>query len=197
MRLALHSGTFRSDANPCAAFTQQSCRYNDCKYNFLMIRPAPPSEARPEVSVRPQGCTNLQLRQLMRRVAQHYDAELAQVGLKTTQYSLLSYALKLGPVRPADLAAALKMDASTLTRNLKPLIAAGWLRLDPGPDGRSRSVVLTQEGVGKREEAKQRWKAAQLRLNATLGEARVAALHTLIHESMDLLDPAEAAGVKG
>ncbi len=162
-----------------------------------MIRPVTPSETSPEARVRPQGCTNLQLRQLMRRVAQHYDTELAQVGLKTTQYSLLSYALKLGPVRPADLAAALKMDASTLTRNLKPLIAAGWLRLDPGPDGRTRSVVLTPEGVSKREEAKQRWKTAQLRLNATLGEARVAALHTLIHESMDLLDPAESAGVKG
>ena len=74
----------------------------------------------------PRGCTNLQLRQLMRRVAQHYDSELAQAGLKTTQYSLLSTALALGPSRPADLAAAMKMDASTLTRNLKPLIAAGW-----------------------------------------------------------------------
>lgn len=140
---------------------------------------------------RPRGCTNLQLRQLMRRVAQHYDAELAQAGLKTTQYSLLSFVLKLGPVRPADLAASLKMDASTLTRNLKPLIAAGWLRLDPGIDGRSRSVVLTPEGLAKRTQAKQRWKAAQLRLNATLGEARVVALHTLIHESMDLLGPVQ------
>ncbi len=92
-------------------------------------------------------------------------------------------------MRPADLAAAMKMDASTLTRNLKPLIAAGWLRLEPGPDGRSRSVVLTPEGQAKREEAKQHWKAAQLRLNATLGEERVVALHTLIQESMDLARP--------
>ena len=34
---------------------------------------------------KPQGCTNLKLRQLMRRVAQHYDAELAKMGSKTTQ----------------------------------------------------------------------------------------------------------------
>ena len=140
----------------------------------------------------PRGCTNLQLRQLMRRVAQHYDSELAQAGLKTTQYSLLSTALALGPSRPADLAAAMKMDASTLTRNLKPLIAAGWLRLEPGSDGRSRSVVLTPEGQAKPEEAKRRWKAAQLRLNATLGEERVVALHALIQESMALLTQAEA-----
>ena len=143
--------------------------------------------------LKPQGCTNLQLRQLMRRVAQHYDAELAQAGLKTTQYSLLSTALALGPTRPADLAAAMKMDASTLTRNLKPLIAAGWLRLDAGSDGRSRSVVLTSEGMAKREEAKQRWKTAQLRLNATLGETRVVALHALIQDAMALLAQADAS----
>ncbi|MDP1998494.1 MAG: MarR family transcriptional regulator, partial [Rhodoferax sp.] len=41
------------------------------------------------------GCTNLRLRQMMRRVAQHYDQEMAQAGLKTTQYSLLTYVLKL------------------------------------------------------------------------------------------------------
>lgn len=64
----------------------------------------------------PQGCTNFKLRQLMRRVANHYDVEMARCGLKTTQYSLLSHVLKLGPIRPGDLAAEMKMDASTLTQ---------------------------------------------------------------------------------
>ncbi len=40
----------------------------------------------------------------MRRVAQHYDAEVGKTGLKGTQYSLLSYVYKLGPIRPGDLA---------------------------------------------------------------------------------------------
>ncbi len=67
---------------------------------------------------RPRGCTNLKLRQLARRVTQHYDVELGKAGLKTTQYSLLSYVLRLGPLRPGDLAQAMTLDASTLTRNL-------------------------------------------------------------------------------
>ena len=79
--------------------------------------------------VLPQGCTNFKLRQLMRRVANHYDAEMAKCGLKTTQYSLLSHVLKLGPIRPGDLATEMKMDASTLTRNLRPLVDAGWVTL--------------------------------------------------------------------
>ena len=91
-------------------------------------------------AVKPQGCTNFKLRQLMRRVGQLYDVELAQAGLRTTQYSLLSHVVKLAPVRPVDLARAMKMDASTLTRNLRPLVDAGWVTLDAGPDARSRFV---------------------------------------------------------
>lgn len=141
-------------------------------------------------AVKPQGCTNLKLRQLMRRVAQHYDAELGRAGLKTTQYSLLSYVVKLGPIRPGDLARSMKMDASTLTRNLRPLVDAGWLELGPGADGRSRLVSATEAGREKRREAQRRWHVAQEAINTTLGVDRVLALHALIDESMDLLSPA-------
>ena len=141
---------------------------------------------------RPQGCTNLKLRQLMRRVAQRYDAEVGQVGLKGTQYSLLSYVIKLGPLRPVDLAAAMNVDASTLSRNLKPLIAAGWVTQDAGPDARSRLVQATEAGRDKRSQAQRRWRAAQEGINATLGPQRVIALHALIDEAMAALDESEA-----
>jgi DNA-binding MarR family transcriptional regulator len=134
-----------------------------------------------------QGCTNFKLRQLMRRVATHYDAEMAKCGLKTTQYSLLSHVLKLGPIRPGDLAAAMKMNASTLTRNLRPLVDAGWVALEAGADARSRLVHITDAGRDKRAEAQRHWKAAQLALNEALGVQRVMALHTLVDETLDVL----------
>lgn len=142
------------------------------------------------VGLKLQGCTNLKLRQLMRRVTQHYDAEVGKTGLKGTQYSLLSYVLKLGPVRPGDLARAMKVDASTLTRNLKPLVAAGWLALEPGSDGRSRLVSITDSGRDKRTEAQRRWRVAQEGINQLLGVDRVHALHALIDESLERLSPA-------
>jgi DNA-binding MarR family transcriptional regulator len=135
----------------------------------------------------PRGCTNFKLRQLVRRVSQLYDQELAKAGLKTTQYSLLSHVQKLGPIRPGDLAAAMTMDASTLTRNLKPLIAAGWLELAPGEDGRSRSVHITPAGRDKRAEAQAHWRAAQHQLNQQLGVDRVMALHVLADQSLERL----------
>ncbi|MBC7437564.1 MAG: MarR family transcriptional regulator, partial [Bdellovibrionales bacterium] len=57
------------------------------------MSPAIPSRASSAAAgaTRPQGCTNFKLRQLVRRVAQHYDNEVGKTGLKGTQYSLLSY----------------------------------------------------------------------------------------------------------
>jgi DNA-binding MarR family transcriptional regulator len=140
-----------------------------------------------DTAVKPQGCTNLKLRQLMRRVAQLYDAEVGKTGLRGTQYSLLSYAAKLGPIRPVDLAREMKVDASTLTRNLRPLIDAGLLQLDPGPDARSRWVSVTDAGREKRQEAQRRWRVAQENINARLGPARVVELHALLDECMERL----------
>ncbi len=141
------------------------------------------------------ACTNLRVRQLMRRVSQHYDVEMARVGLKTTQYSLLSHVYKLGPLRPGDLARAMKVSASTLTRNLQPLVDLGWLALEAGSDARSRNVTITAAGKAKRDEARQLWRVAQDTLTQRLGAQRVLALHALINESLDLLGTQDAAGV--
>ena len=158
--------------------------------------PAMAAHARADVAA-PRGCTNFRLRQLMRRLDQHYDAELSKAGLRTTQYSLLSHVVQLEPVRPGDLARAMKMQPSTLTRNLQPLVDAGWVLLGPGTDARSRSITATQAGHDKRLQAQRRWKAAQLGVNGLLGAARVAALHDLIDQSLELLalhPPAPSTG---
>ncbi|TMH08873.1 MAG: winged helix-turn-helix transcriptional regulator [Betaproteobacteria bacterium] len=140
----------------------------------------------------PRGCTNLKLRQLSRRVTRHYDAIVSATGLKNTQYSLLSHVVVLGPIQLSALAAKMQLDPSTLTRNLQPLIAHGWLALEPGDDARSRRVIATPEGQALRTEAQRAWKRAQLSLNERLGSERVARLHALLDECMALLDDAES-----
>jgi len=137
----------------------------------------------------PQGCTNLKLRQLMRQVGSHYDQALVSCGLTGAQYSLLSHVVKLGPLRPVDLAKVLKVQASTLSRNVQPLVAAGWIEIRAGVDARSHQVVATQAGVAKRQEALQLWKKAQQAVNQRLGFERVNALHALLDECMQLMGP--------
>ncbi|MBI2801754.1 MAG: winged helix-turn-helix transcriptional regulator [Gammaproteobacteria bacterium] len=132
----------------------------------------------------PQGCSNFKLRQLLRGVSRHYDAELANAGIKTTQYSLLSHLVDLGPITPGDLARRMGMDASTLTRNLRVVIEQGWATQGPGRDTRSRRVEVTSAGRAKRAEAKAHWKRAQLAFNARLGVTKVAALHELLDHAL-------------
>ena len=145
----------------------------------------------------PRGCTNLKLRQLTRRVSQHYDRIVGAAGLKTTQYSLLSYVTRLGPARPGDIADAMEMDASTLTRNLQPLVANGWVEVGPGPDGRSRWVTATPAGRAKHAEGQREWKRAQLALNARLGEAKVVALHALLDDCLATINEKTEEAVDG
>jgi DNA-binding MarR family transcriptional regulator len=144
-------------------------------------------------TVTPRGCTNLKLRQLSRRVTRHYDAIVSVTGLKNTQYSLLSHVVVLGPIQPSALAAKMQLDPSTLTRNLQPLIAQGWLAIEPGDDARSRRIVATPAGQALRSEAQRAWKRAQLSLNERIGEKRVARLHALLDECMALLDDTKSS----
>jgi DNA-binding MarR family transcriptional regulator len=146
---------------------------------------------------KPQGCTNLRLRRLSRLVSRHYDAHVAASGLKTTQYSMLSHVMHLGPLRPVDLARAMNIEASTLTRNMKPLVAAGWLTQGEGADARSRLIAITDEGRAKRAEAQAHWRAAQTGLNDLLGVERVVALHALLDESLEILQRAGLAEEQG
>jgi DNA-binding MarR family transcriptional regulator len=133
------------------------------------------------------GCSSFKLRQLSRRVSQHFDPFVGQAGLKTTQYSLLSQIVRLGPVRPGRLAAVMEMDASTLTRNLQPLVAQGWVQVGPGADGRSRLVSATAAGREKRVQAQREWKRAQLAFNDRVGRERVGRLHAVIDECLALM----------
>lgn len=144
-----------------------------------------------ESPVKPRGCTNLKLRQLTRMTTRVYDRRVVEVGLKNTQYALLSYIVKLGPARPSDIAHDLRMAPSTLTRNLQPMVEHGWLTIGAGDDARSRLVEATDAGRAKQAEGQRAWKEAQLALNAQLGVERVAALHELLDACMALLDDAE------
>ena len=110
------------------------------------------------------ACTDTKLRQLVRLMGRHYDAELRKVGLRMTQFWVLTQILEHDPARPCDLAKAMALEPSTLTRTLKPLIAAGWLEWVAGADRRTRSVRITSSGRMKRGEGLRRWQSADARV---------------------------------
>lgn len=151
-----------------------------------------PTDTRPPP--RPaSGCTCFKLRSLARRVTQLYDHALAPSGLKVTQYSLLASARRReasGPPTVTELAQRLFTDRTTLTRNLRPLVAAGFIRLGSGLDDRSKAVIVTPKGEAAFQAARPLWKAAQAEMHERAGDPDLAALHALVDTLLPRLDEA-------
>ena len=138
----------------------------------------------------PTPCLCNALRQADRAVSRLYDEELRGVGLRTTQYSLLRWLRHAGEVRQRDLGALTSLDETTLTRNLRPLIDAGWVALRPGEDRREKLIRLTDAGAAKLHEARPAWERAQERLRSRLPKETWSTLLELLPELTQLADTA-------
>ena len=128
------------------------------------------------------------LRQADRAVSRLYDEELRGVGLRTTQYSLLRRLRQAGEVRQRDLGGLTSLDETTLTRNLRPLIEAGWVAIRPGEDRREKLVRLTDAGAAKVHVARPAWERAQERLRSHLPKETWASLMDFLPELTRLAD---------
>jgi hypothetical protein len=105
-------------------------------------REASEADARQASASASPGCSSFKVRQLSRRVSQHFDRIVAGRAEDDAVFAAVARdAARAGA--PGELAAEMEMDASTLTRNLQPLVRAGWLEIGPGEDGRSRASALT------------------------------------------------------
>jgi DNA-binding MarR family transcriptional regulator len=139
-------------------------------------------------SEKPLGCTCFALRKLTRTISRLYDQHMATAGLKTTQYSMLKMiAYEAVPV--AELAARLATERTTITRNLRPLIEAGWVTLEAGQDSRQRIVTITLAGKERVKLAKLAWRRAQDELELTLGMPAVRILHQQVDTALTRLSP--------
>ena len=133
------------------------------------------------------GCTCFKLRRLTRRITAVYDHALSGAGMRVTQYSVLAHLRGLRSVAMSELAEMLDMDRTTLTRNLRPLIEAGWVAVKPSADdARIRLVHLTASGEKQRQTAHACWRQAQQEVNTTIGLPGLADLHRMLDSCVPL-----------
>lgn len=137
----------------------------------------------------PRGCTCHRLRRTARRVTRLYDSHLAPSGLTLNQYSLLAV-LAFAKAAPTlgELAALMGMDRTTLTRDLRPLLARGLIARQAGGDRRRRAMALTEPGRAAWEEARGLWRAAQDVIEERLGREITARLHELLDGAFAALE---------
>jgi DNA-binding MarR family transcriptional regulator len=101
-------------------------------------------------------------------VTQLYDAALSDTALRLTQFTLLQALELSGPSPQARLGELLALDPTTLSRTLRPVARAGWIRTTGGRDHREVRWTLTPAGRRRIARAWPAWERAQERLRARL-----------------------------
>jgi len=145
------------------------------------VNPAPPA-------IDPPPCTAMVARRFARRLTQIYDDALNDHGLTIGQFGILGNLRRSETVGVATLADRLSSDASTLSRLLKPLLAAGLISIArDDSDGRSKAIRLTDAGFDRARAAKPAWNAAQADVAGRLGSERLAALRFILNDAYTLL----------
>jgi DNA-binding MarR family transcriptional regulator len=124
-------------------------------------------------------CLSVRVRRLGRVITRIYDAALAPHGVNAAQLNLLSAIAASGGARAVDLARLLEVEKSTLSRDLKRMEQAGWVRSGPAL-GVGRAVTLTPAGSRLLLEVREAWEAAQAAAQEVLGRRTFAQLRNAL-----------------
>jgi Transcriptional regulators len=115
-------------------------------------------------------CSCLNLRRASQSITELYNNYIAPSGLNIGQFSLLRYIRGLQPVNVSDLAEAIRLDRTTLVRNLKPLEEKGFVSDVSKKGTRNRQLKLTENGGKVLKEAELLWNDAQGFIEQSLGQ---------------------------
>ena len=130
---------------------------------------------------KPQECNCAALRRAARHVTRHYDQHMAHIGLRSSQFSILTKLKRMGPLKINALAAAMGMDRTTLGRNILPLDRDGLIAIGKDEaDQRSKAVSLTRAGAEKQRAGLKHWQAAQTGFEKSFGVQRSAELRAML-----------------
>jgi DNA-binding MarR family transcriptional regulator len=129
------------------------------------------------------ACHCFAIRQAARQITRAYEEVLAEAGLTTAQFSILSLIHDNGELTISDLTDLLKADRTTVLRALKPLtrnrlVQSGLL----DSERQKLAYNLTEDGLAALEAAIPLWEKAQARFEAQVGQEKTQKLRA------DLLD---------
>lgn len=129
---------------------------------------------------KPSPCNCLNIRRTSQAITEVYDEYLKPSNLKIGQFSILKHINQLEPVSVSDLAVIMRLDRTTLVRNLKPLEKDGLVE-DISVEGtRNRQLKLTAKGLETYKVAEKLWEKAQNFLEEYLGKENISAFTVLL-----------------
>jgi len=117
-----------------------------------------------------QNCIASRVRRMSRIVTRVYDDALRGLGITASQYTLLAQLANQDGITAVEIGYSLDIEKSTLSRNLKRLLALGLIDMDPPAGRRGRGLHLTAQGQTTLQAAYPIWQGAQQRTKSVMGE---------------------------
>ncbi|MCB1519821.1 MAG: winged helix-turn-helix transcriptional regulator [Hyphomicrobiaceae bacterium] len=133
------------------------------------------------------ACLATRVRQLSRIVTRVYDDALRSLGITGSQYTLLAQLASRDGITAVEIGHELDIEKSTLSRNLKRLLALGHITMDPPAGRRGRGLHLTPKGAAVLMDAYPIWQDAQRRTTAAMGAESRSVLDGLLDQAEKLV----------
>jgi DNA-binding MarR family transcriptional regulator len=132
------------------------------------------------------ACLATRVRQLSRIITRVYDDAMRPLGITASQYTLLAQLAARDSITAVEIGHDLDIEKSTLSRNLKRLLALGHINMDPPAGRRGRGLHLTAKGQAVLKDAFPIWQDAQKRTIGAIGADSRSMLDALLHEAEKL-----------
>ncbi len=132
------------------------------------------------------ACLATRVRRLSRIVTRIYDDAMRPLGITASQYTLLAQLASRDGITAVEIGHDLDIEKSTLSRNLKRLLALGHIMMDPPAGRRGRGLHLAAAGRDVLKKAFPVWQAAQERTSAAMGAEAAAVLDRLVARAEQL-----------
>lgn len=132
-------------------------------------------------------CLATRVRQLSRIITRVYDDAMRPLGITASQYTLLAQLASRDGITAVEIGYELDIEKSTLSRNLKRLLALGHIVMDPPAGRRGRGLHLTPKGETVLKDAYPIWQASQAKTVSAMGLECRATLDELLEQAEKLV----------
>jgi len=132
------------------------------------------------------SCLSTRVRQLSRIITRVYDDAMRPLKITASQFTLLTQLAQQDGITAVEIGYTLDIEKSTLSRNLKRLLALGLITMDPPAGRRGRGLHLTPKGQAVIKDAYPIWQGAQHRALAVMGAETRVILDSLVQSAEKL-----------
>jgi DNA-binding MarR family transcriptional regulator len=126
------------------------------------------------------ACLSTRIRQLSRIITRVYDDAMRPLGITASQFTLLTQLAQQDGITAVEIGHTLDIEKSTLSRNLKRLLALGLITMDPPAGRRGRGLHLTPKGEVVIQQGYPVWREAQTRTIRVMGPESRSTLDSML-----------------